>query len=119
MLFRSDPIVRFGDTRYTLNGGGSGYHNYQLRYDGGVGLATLWIDGTERLTGLTATIGGGPQNFSWGGGQNPYGTLAANWSEASFTIVPEPSSLVLLGLGGSFLFTRLARKSRSRALSQR
>jgi hypothetical protein len=34
------------------------------------------------------------------------------------TAVPEPSSLVLLGLGGSFLFTSLARKSRSRALSQ-
>ena len=34
------------------------------------------------------------------------------------TAIPEPSSLALLGVGGSFLFTRLARKSRSRALSQ-
>ena len=32
------------------------------------------------------------------------------------TAIPEPSSLVLLGLGGSFLFTRLACKSRSQAL---
>lgn len=32
--------------------------------------------------------------------------------------IPEPSSLALLGLGASFLFTRLARKSRSKALSQ-
>ena len=31
--------------------------------------------------------------------------------------VPEPSSLMLVGLGGSLLFTRLARKSRSKALS--
>ena len=34
------------------------------------------------------------------------------------TAVPEPSSLVLLGLGGSFLFTRLSRKSRAKTLSQ-
>ena len=34
------------------------------------------------------------------------------------TAVPEPSSLALLGLGGSFLFTRLARKSRSKGLRQ-
>ena len=32
--------------------------------------------------------------------------------------IPEPASLILLGMGGSFLFTRLARKSRSKALSQ-
>ena len=34
------------------------------------------------------------------------------------TAIPEPSSFALLGMGGSFLFTRLARKSRSSALSQ-
>ena len=34
------------------------------------------------------------------------------------TAVPEPSSLLLLSVGGSFLFTRLARKSRSKALRQ-
>jgi hypothetical protein len=32
------------------------------------------------------------------------------------SVIPEPSYLVLLGLGGSFLFMPLARKSRSRAL---
>ncbi|KAB2654090.1 MAG: PEP-CTERM sorting domain-containing protein, partial [Verrucomicrobia bacterium] len=34
------------------------------------------------------------------------------------TPIPAPSSLVLLGVGGSFLFMRLARKPRSRALRQ-
>jgi len=34
------------------------------------------------------------------------------------TAIPEPSSLVLLGIGGPFVFTRLARKFRSSALSQ-
>jgi len=34
------------------------------------------------------------------------------------TAVPEPTSLALLGIGGSFLFTRLARKSRSKAMRQ-
>ena len=37
---------------------------------------------------------------------------------SAIAVVPEPSSLVLLGLGGSILFMRLARKSRSKALSQ-
>ena len=36
----------------------------------------------------------------------------------SATAVPEPTPLVLFGLGGSFLFTRLARKFRSKALRQ-
>ena len=34
------------------------------------------------------------------------------------TAIPEPSSLVLIGLSCSFLFTRLARKSRSKTLRQ-
>lgn len=54
-------------------------------------------------------------------------TDGINWSVAANTplqfainasVVPEPSSFVLLGLAGSLLFTRLARKSRSKALSQ-
>ena len=36
----------------------------------------------------------------------------------AIAVVPEPSSFALLGMGGSFVFTRLARKSRSKALSQ-
>lgn len=36
----------------------------------------------------------------------------------SATAVPEPSIVALLGVGGSFLFTRLARKSRSKVLRQ-
>jgi hypothetical protein len=104
-----DPIVRVGNTRLTLNGAGSSYHNYQLRYDRGQDTASLWIDGAELLTGISgATVGGTPA-FSWGGGQNGYGNLGANWSEAAFTIVPEPTALAL-GLCGWGLWLAARRR---------
>ena len=71
-------------------------------------------------------------NFESGGGWSmrtgyDLSTDGINWSVVANTplqfainasVVPEPSSLVLLGVGGSFLFARLARKSRSKALRQ-
>ena len=69
-----------------------------------------------------------PGNLYWFPGSSLYqstdgltwtGTRPNNFMFAiNATAVPEPSSLFLLGIGGSFLFTRLARKSRSKALRQ-
>lgn len=70
-----------------------------------------------------------PQRLNdWDIGNRYRSTDGVNWliddRSTSFqfainaSVIPEPSSLILLGLGGSFLFTRLANKSRSRALSQ-
>ena len=75
-------------------------------------FASLWVDGAEKLSGLAPIETLGPQRFSWGGGQNPYGTLAANWSKASFTIVPEPSFLALCLTGGIILANRLIQRRR-------
>ena len=50
--------------------------------------------------------------------QPPTGNNSAYLDNIILQQIPEPSSFVLLGLGGSFLFTRLASKCRSKALRQ-
>ena len=78
----------------------------------------LW---SSPSTSFSETLGG------WAYG--PYHSKSSDgaiWSRAApdlqfalyATAIPEPSSLALLGIGGSFLFMRLARKSRSKALRQ-
>lgn len=104
-----DPMVQFHNLSYTLNGGGSGYHNYQLRYDAVASLASLWIDGTERLSGLSGSPSPTSPFFRWGGGQRSAGAVSANWNEASLSAIPEPSSLLLLSLGGLALAAARAR----------
>lgn len=51
-------------------------------------------------------------------GEPPSGNYSAYLDNIILQQIPEPSSLILLGMGGSFLFSRLARKSRSNALRQ-
>ena len=65
------------------------------------------------LFGTRATLYQSSDGLTWTGTRPNNFMFAVN-----ATAVPEPSSFVLLGLGGSFLFTRRARKSRSKALSQ-
>lgn len=96
-----DPIVRFGNTVYNHVGGGAGYHNYQLKYNPISSVSSLWIDGSEKLSGLTVMTYGGLQGLTWGSGQNQYSSLVSFWNEASFTIIPEPSSVALFGLASS------------------
>ena len=68
--------------------------------------------GLERMTTGTG-FSYSTDGISWQFSRQHYYQFAIN-----VTAVPEPSSLCLLGLGASFLFTRLARKFRSKALSQ-
>jgi hypothetical protein len=108
-----DPIVRVGGIEYDLDGAGSGYHTYQLRYDAGTGLASLWVDGSH-LANTAGSLNPSTALFRWGCGQNPVGIINANWNEVSLTIVPEPSTLALVGLGGFFFVVHLLRRRRSR-----
>lgn len=97
-----DPMIRVGNLEYALDGAGSGYHNYQLKYDAGFGLASLRVDGSL----LATNIAGSPNPtalFAWGGGQHPQGSTSANWSEVSLWAIPEPSPLILLGCGAVLL----------------
>jgi len=104
-----DPIVTTHSSLnpvFVLNGGGFGYHDYSLAYHASTGQASLFVDGLERVSDITGT----PHFRSW---YVFWGALAqgadsqANWNHVSLEVVPEPSSLALVGLGVSFLTAHL------------
>ena len=111
-----DPFVNFGNSsgtpRFVLAGAGSTYHNYQLRYSTTSGIADLWVDGVERFTGISGLSGFSGWGLFWGELQG--GNSAANWNYISFEIIPEPSSLALLGCGGVLLAGHWLRRFRRR-----
>jgi hypothetical protein len=108
-----DPVVTVfagSEQQFVLQGGGSGYHNYQVSYDATLGTADLFVDGMERLAGLPANSNLllSPGYFFFGEGQ---GGGWANWNAISLSVVPEPSadSLILIG-SGVLLYVRPNRK---------
>jgi hypothetical protein len=107
-----DPAVELGNAEYVLNGGGSGYHNYELTYNTATDLATLWADGAPWATGIQGDASINTASFYWGIGQhNSASSYYANWSEVSLWAVPEPSTCCLLLIGSGALFC-LRRKCR-------
>jgi hypothetical protein len=110
-----DPVVTvFGAPggQFVLQGGGSGYHNYEVSYYATSGTADLWVDGIERLTGLRATRGLVGRDCLFGENQ---GGGQANWNLVSVSIVPEPSpvSLILPGSGVLIYVSRTRKHCRS------
>ncbi|MDB6079740.1 MAG: hlyA 6 [Akkermansiaceae bacterium] len=90
-----DPIIGLntdsGFTSFAFEGGGTGYHTYQVAYDPAAGSATLSIDGINRLSGWTGRIGPAPALVNFGS----YGSGHANWSEITFSSVPEPGTALM------------------------
>lgn len=91
----------------SLPGGGI-YHKYELEFDSQTGLASLWIDGVERISSISG-LGNypPPQNpqggWAWGGGTQFPSVSQANWNLVSLEVIPEPASFCLLGLGCGIL----------------
>jgi len=101
-----DPAIELNNSEYISNGGGPGYHNYQLRFDPTTDLASVWLDGTEWLNDIQGSAN--PTSLIWGEIQRPSdASYYANWSEVSVLAAPEPSTgcLVLLG-GGALIYAR-------------
>jgi hypothetical protein len=96
-VIRSNPM-------FVLNGGGDGYHNYQIIYDAGTGTAGLWIDGHEEVDNFykNISIPNGIPDIEWG--ESQAGPSSANWNLVSLEAVPEPSPIWLLFLGNGVLF---------------
>lgn len=98
-----DPIVRLpGGGTFTLQGGGAGYHLYELVYDPVAGSADLFIDGTEQVSNVVGAVTSFAHNrVQWGAMTSPddgHGNFNlvrfANFPEA---VVPLPPAVLLLG----------------------
>jgi hypothetical protein len=117
-----DPIVSAEsalpysmDPVFVFEGGGPGYHRYELAYSGASGRASLWVDGVERVRNLPSEV----WDWKWGGnwGATQGAPSEANWSSVTFAIVPEPSCLALFGCGGLLLCARCLRAIAARQSS--
>ena len=99
------PLVRLTDrngtnTDYLLDGGGNGYHLYELIYDPDVNDSKLWVDGTQRVSGYAgyAPTGSTGQEVLWGSGssadqgQGNYNLVQFELANVTNATVPEPQS---------------------------
>lgn len=96
-----DPTVDFflTNSAFTLTGGGSSYHLYSVRYNASTSTAALYIDGVQRLSGVTGSASGVAPEIDWGArGSATAGN--GNYNLVQLTIVPEPSTwaFVLVGV---------------------
>jgi len=108
-----------GDVTVTLSGGGGSYtttdgahkyHTYELVFDPVAGTADLFVDGIERISNDDGGIWGDAPMAVKFGGTSMEDTGQGNWNKVTFEIVPEPSTLVLLGSGLLGLLLLLLRR---------
>lgn len=97
---------------YILEGAGSGYHNYELRYSAANRTVDLWVDGAQIYNDLEGQPSTSSPYLAWGG-NNPFSnleTIEGRWNLIELSVVPEPSTAALLVLGA--VLTGLLRTSR-------
>ncbi|MEN3942377.1 PEP-CTERM sorting domain-containing protein [Prosthecobacter sp. SYSU 5D2] len=102
-----------GDTLVSTYGSGTprtlapGYHDYSMVYDPATALVTVSIDGEFWKTYAGASSSSnGTQQVYWGDNSGQTSTQpgrAAYYESVQFASVPEPSRLLLLGLGIAIL----------------
>jgi hypothetical protein len=111
-----------GDTTVAINGyvGGAsktlapGYYDYSMVYDPVTQLVSVYVDGElwkSDFTGLTT--GTGSNSVYWGDNSAQSSAItprSAYYESVQFTIAPEPSRLMFIGLGLLVLGGRRRRK---------
>jgi hypothetical protein len=105
-----DPVIRLPNNNtgtWAFEGGGSGYHLYELRYDPLAGSADFFIDGIERISNIVAnTSVYSGRRVLWGATTSPdagEGRFSSvRFEMAPAAAVPIPAAAWLLGsaLGG-------------------
>lgn len=98
-----------GDTIVSVNGvSGSktlapGYHDYSMVYDPLTALVSVYVDGEVWKTDYTGlTTGAGSNSVYWGDNSAQTSAItprSAYYESVQFAIAPEPSRLLLLGVG--------------------
>lgn len=86
----------------------NGFHTYSLLVNTVTGVASVQVDGVTRLT-RTGYVTNDEITF---GDQTNDSNVNGDFRIASITIIPEPASLSLLGLGGIVLLIRGCRTRR-------
>jgi hypothetical protein len=121
-LFTADDAIGPGSSlvgagpSYTLTGAGNGYHNYSLVYNPVTQLADLSVDGITRIQGYTGnTTFKANVGLYFGASSGGQGNI----NFAQVVSVPEPSSVVLLVVGGLCLIALSFRRFRRAATSLR
>lgn len=101
-----DPIIRLPNSTsslastYALEGGGSGYHLYELVYDPVAASADLFVDGIELVSNMVGNAtSGGQKRVMWGAMHSP-DTGQGNYNFVRFAnspaaVVPVPAAAVL------------------------
>lgn len=115
-----DPIIRLPNSTsslastYALEGGGSGYHLYELVYDPSAASADLFVDGVELVSNIVGnTTAAGQKRVMWGAMHSP-DTGRGNYNLVRFAnspaaIVPLPPAALLFA-GGLGALGALARR---------
>ena len=78
---------------------GNGYHLYQLALNPSTHTADLYIDGVDRIQGYAGHTDNLFTGFYFGALNHGTGNFNLAGLETGFTVVPEPSSLVLGAIG--------------------
>lgn len=92
-----DPFVNVAYPTYVpgqvfiLEGTGGGYHHYSLVYDQPTSTVNLWVDGQERLSGLSGVASSAPARIDWGAGQ---AISHGNWNEVSLKLIQPKLEIV-------------------------
>ena len=105
-----DPSVELiGGGAFILDGAGDGeYHLYELIYDPIAGSADLFVDGVERISNYAGYTGPATTRVDWGANSSST-TGRGHFNSVEFSVVPEPSAILLFGLGYLSLTFRRSR----------
>jgi len=85
-----DPTVfAVGGETLTLQGGGAGYHLYELVVDPGDGTTDLFVDGIEQISDLSAELSSIAPTVGWGNSSGA-DTGHANYNLVEFQLGAQP-----------------------------
>ena len=97
---------------YTITGPAA-YNTYLIIYDAASSTASFWVNGTEKVSGISGFVPGSAA-LDFGGEDQETQGYQANWSSVSLEIIPEPSAGWLGVFGGGCLIYLNARWHRRR-----